>query len=90
MNRHLILPSGSSAKLEYAALTFELEEEHVQKPLYVFFRALNFTDDGSGHQGREGCLALYLEVEFQASTGTCGNHPSLQPSSQIAVLKDQG
>jgi hypothetical protein len=88
MNRHLILPSGSSAKLEYAAVSFEVEQQHVEKPLYVFFRALNFTDDGAGRQGREGCLALYLEVEFQASAGTCDNHPSPQPSSQIAVLKD--
>jgi hypothetical protein len=80
MNRHLVLPGGSAAKLEYAALSFEVEAEQAQKPLYVFFRALNFTEGGgtqSGSSGREGCLALYLEVEFQASSGDCGHYPSL-------------
>jgi hypothetical protein len=45
MNRHLILPSGTEAKLEYAAISFEVRPERAHKPLYVFFRALNFTDD---------------------------------------------
>lgn len=90
MNRHLILPSGSQVKLEYATLSFEVSNEHLHKPLYVFFRALNFTDDGSGHHGREGCLALYLEAEFRSAVPDCGRHASLQPSSQVAVLKDQG
>jgi len=34
--------------------------------LYIFFRALNFTDDGSGHEANEGCLSLYMEIEFSA------------------------
>lgn len=89
MNRHLILPAGTETKLEYAAVTFEVSQEHLQQPLYVFFRALNFTDDVSGPAGREGCLAMYLEVEFQSAGGECGRHPGLPPSSQITVLKDQ-
>ena len=66
MNRHLTLPNSRTAKLEYASLSFEVTQEHVSRPLYVFFRALNFTDDdGEGHAAMDGCLALYLEVEFR-------------------------
>jgi hypothetical protein len=65
MNRHLELPRGIEAKLEYAALSFEVTKDHLADPLYIFFRALNFTDDGAGHKAAEGCLALYMEAEFR-------------------------
>lgn len=65
MNSHLRLSSGTPAKLEYSSLSFTVHEEHVDKPLYVFFRALNFTDDGTGHAAAEGCLTLFMEVEFR-------------------------
>jgi len=26
---------------------------------------LNFTDDGTGHAAAEGCLTLFMEVEFR-------------------------
>jgi hypothetical protein len=66
MNRHLTLPNGRTGKLEYASLTFETREEHLSRPLYIFFRALNFTDDdGEGHKAMDGCLALFLEAEFR-------------------------
>lgn len=48
MNRHMLLPSGTGAKLEYAALSFDVADDHIDKPLYVFFRALNFTVEGNG------------------------------------------
>jgi len=66
MNSHLRLGSGTPAKLEQASLYFEVEEEHLKKPLYIFFRALNFTDDGTGHRANEGCLTLFLEAEYRA------------------------
>lgn len=65
MNRHLELPRGIEVKLEYAALSFEVTKDHLADPLYIFFRALNFTDDGAGHKAAEGCLALYMEAEFR-------------------------
>lgn len=87
MNRHLTLPGGRKAKLEYAALTFEAKSEHLSKPLYIFFRALNFTDDdGAGHEAADGCLALYLEAEFRASTPKCKHNPAIQPPTEIKKL----
>ena len=90
MNRHLTLPGGRTAKLEYAAVTFEATEDHLSRPLYVFFRALNFTDDdGEGHKAADGCLALFLEAEFRSSPSTCKQNPVLEASSEIKVLADQ-
>jgi hypothetical protein len=70
MNRHLELPRGNRMKMEYASLSFEVKEEHLWKPLYIFFRALNFTEDLNG-DNTEGCLALYLEIEFRAASIEC-------------------
>lgn len=51
MNRKMMLPGARAIKLEYAEVSFEVTEERIGKPLYVFFRALNFTDDnGEGHK----------------------------------------
>lgn len=90
MNHHLILPSGSEAKLERAALSFEVRQEHLGRPLYVFFRALNFTDEGTNQGEREGCLALYLEAEFKAAGAECGRFPNLDSSTYITTLADGG
>jgi len=50
MNRKMTLPGHRAIKLEYAEISFEVTEDQVGKPLFVFFRALNFTDDsGEGH-----------------------------------------
>ena len=65
MNRHLELPGGMPAKLEYASLSFEVTKEHLSNPLFVFFRALNFTEGDNGHKATEGCLAIYIEAEFR-------------------------
>lgn len=65
MNTHLRLASGTPVKLEYASLAFHIQEHHLNKNMYIFFRALNFTDDGTGHKANEGCLTLYLEAEFR-------------------------
>lgn len=87
MNSHLRLSSGTPAKLEYAALSFKVLEEHLDKPLYIFFRALNFTDDGTGHAAAEGCLTLYMEAEFKQSMQSCRSDPHLQQSSDIQTLR---
>jgi hypothetical protein len=90
MNRHLTLPRGQAAKLEYAALTFEATQDHLSRPLYIFFRALNFTDDeGAGHKAAEGCLSLYIEAEFRSTSTKCKNSPALEPSSEIKILEGQ-
>lgn len=90
MNRHLTLPGGRTAKLEYAALTFEATQDHLSRPLYVFFRALNFTDDdGEGHKAADGCLALFLEAEFRSSPSVCKHNPGLEAATEIKVLADQ-
>jgi hypothetical protein len=86
----LVLPSGTVVKQEYAALSFEVRSEQVGAPLYVFFRGVNFTDDGTTHRQREGCLALYLEVEFSPERSECGRNSRLEPSSSITTLQDQG
>jgi len=83
MNRHLELPGGKQAKLEYAALSFEVKKEHLSNPLYVFFRALNFTDDGEAHKAAEGCLAIYMEAEFRPQASECKHNPALESSSAI-------
>lgn len=88
MNRHLELPGGSEAKLEYAALSFEVTKEHLSDPLYVFFRALNFTDAGDGHKAAEGCLALYMEAEFRPHPSDCKHNAALESSSVIQTLTD--
>lgn len=76
MNSHMRLSSGTPAKLEYASLSFLVKEEHLEKPLYIFFRALNFTDDGTGHKANEGCLTLYMEAEFKLNLPACRSDPS--------------
>jgi len=86
MNRHLELPRGNRLKMEYAALSFEVKEEHLWRPLYVFFRALNFTEDFDAG-GTEGCLALYLEIEFRAAEVEC-KHDDNRQSTEVEVLKD--
>ena len=67
MNSHMRLSSGTPAKLEYASLSFLVKEEHLEKPLYIFFRALNFTDDGTGHKANEGCLTLYMRLNSSST-----------------------
>lgn len=52
------------AKLEHAYLNVDIEQSNLDAPLYIFFRALNFSDDGEGHESSEGCLSLYMEIEF--------------------------
>lgn len=89
MNRHLTLPSGSHVKLEHAQLSFEVTQEHAGNPLYVFFRALNFSDNGASHREREGCLALYMEIEFKPKKPECGRNPRLEPSTSIITIADQ-
>jgi hypothetical protein len=89
MNSHLRLGSGTPAKLEHASLSFEVEEEHLKKPLYIFFRALNFSDDGSGHRASEGCLTLFLEAEYRAQRSECRHDPALSPSTEIQTLHIQ-
>ena len=86
MNRHLELPRGNRLKMEYAALSFEVKEEHLWKPLYIFFRALNFTEDFDGDH-TEGCLALYLEIEFRSAAYDC-KHDENRQSTEIQILKD--
>lgn len=62
------------------------------KPLYIFFRALNFTDDDDrSHKSSEGCLALYLEAEFNAhpdQASHCNEDPELEPNREIQMLND--
>lgn len=89
MNSHLRLPGGQPAKLEHAALSFQVDEEHVNRPLYVFFRALNFTDDGDGRTAGEGCLTVFLEAEYRAEPSKCLHDPALEPSRDIQVLHGQ-
>ena len=88
MNTHLEFAGGRHAKLEYAAMSFEVTSEHLSTPLYVFFRALNFTDDGKAHKASEGCLALYVEAEFRPQASECKHSEALAPSSNIQVLED--
>lgn len=56
------MSGGRPAKLEYASLSFDVEQDHVDRPLYFFFRTLNFTEDGQSQT--EGCISLYMEAEF--------------------------
>jgi hypothetical protein len=77
MNSHLRLSSGTPAKLEYTSLSFQVHEEHLDKSLYIFFRALNFTDDGTSHKAAEGCLSLYMEAEFRQTMPSCRSDPHL-------------
>jgi hypothetical protein len=82
MNSHYRLPSGKSLKLEQATVSYEVTQQHIDQPLYIFVRALNFTDeDGSGHKSSDGCLALYFEIEYRASSHECYNDPTLSPDS---------
>jgi len=83
MNRHLELSGGRPAKLEYAAVTFEVTKDLVEKghPVYVFFRALNFSDDGTGHKAAEGCLTLFIEAEFRPDAGDCRHSPALKSTA---------
>lgn len=68
MNSHYRLPAGTTIKMEHATLSYEVPESLVGKNLYVFFRALNFTDeDGANHRKSDGCLALFMEIEFRAA-----------------------
>ena len=88
MNRHLTLSGERHIKQEYAQVHFQVESQMLHKPLYVFFRALNFTDDGAGHKASEGCLALYIEAEFREDSGKCKNNHALAPSTDIVNLGD--
>jgi len=88
MNRHLSLSGDRHIKLEYAQVHFEVGTQHLNRPLYVFFRALNFTDDGAGHRASEGCLALFIEAEFREDSGKCKNNHALVPSTDIVSLGD--
>jgi len=87
MNSHLRLSSGTPVKLEYTSLSFKVLEEHLQRNLYIFFRALNYTDDGTGHKAGEGCSTLYVEAEFRQSEPVCRNDPNLHPSNEIKSLR---
>lgn len=89
MNSHLRLSSGTPAKLEHTSLSFEVEDEHVKKPLYIFFRALNFSDDGTGHRAAEGCMTLFLEAEYRARRSECLHDSELRPSTDIQTLRIQ-
>ena len=82
MNRHLTTPQGTKVKLENAALSLTIESQYIGKPLYVFFRALNFTDtEGESHRDKAGCLTLYIESEFRTQDNECGRYSQLQPNS---------
>jgi hypothetical protein len=87
MNRKMMLSRDTPVKLEYAEVSLEITEEKLNKPLYVFFRALNFTDDEDrGHKQSEGCLALYLEAEFNAhpeQAKHCNDDERLEPLSHV-------
>jgi len=88
MNRHLVLSGGRPAKLEYTSLAFEVGHEHLDGPLYVFFRALNYTDNDEAHRATEGCLALFIEAEFNPIGTECLHNPAMTSSSSVEVLKD--
>jgi hypothetical protein len=60
----------------------------LHRPLYVFFRALNFTDDGASQKASEGCLALFIEAEFREDSGKCKNNHALIASTDIVSLGD--
>jgi len=90
MNRHLVLPRGTEAKLEYAAVSFEVSNDQQDAPLYIFFRALNFTDTADSASAKDGCLALYIEMEFRSSPVECQRSQSLKPNSQVNVLRERG
>lgn len=84
MNRHLLLSNNLPVKLEYASLTYQVEERDVGKSFYVFFRALNFTEE----QGNEGCSTLFIEAEFAPFTPQCLHNPELSPSTETIKLED--
>lgn len=83
MNTHLELAGGIPAKLEYAAASFEVKQDHVGKPLYIFFRALNFSEEGQEHKSTEGCLTLFIEAEFRTEMNDCNHHQLLKPSNDV-------
>lgn len=88
MNTHLELAGGIPAKLEYAAASFEVKQDHVGKPLYIFFRALNFSEEGQEHKSTEGCLTLFIEAEFRTEMNDCNHHQLLKPSNDVQQLKE--
>ena len=76
MNSHYRLPAGRTLKMEHATLSYEVPPKQVGKNMYVFVRALNFTDeDGANHESSDGCLALFMEIEFRAGKTHCNNDP---------------
>jgi len=88
MNSHFRVPgSGTAVKLEHAYLNFRLTDEHLNRPHYVFFRALNFTESATeGQKEDSGCLSMYIEAEFRADEPPCFRDQSLEPNSQIIKL----
>jgi hypothetical protein len=80
MNSHYRLPAGDTLKMEHATLSYEVPESLVGHNLYIFFRALNFTDEeGANHRASDGCLALFLEIEYRAAKASCFNDPQMRP-----------
>jgi len=76
MNSHYRLPNGRELKMEHATLSYEVPRALLDKDLYVFVRALNFTDeDGINHKSSDGCLALFMEIEYRAAVADCWNDP---------------
>lgn len=91
MNSHYRLPAGRTIKMEHATLSYEVPEGLVGQNLYVFVRALNFTDeDGANHINSDGCLALFMEIEYRANKTACNNDPQLLPNTgQITGLREE-
>ena len=91
MNAHYRLPNKKTLKLEQASVSYEITQQHIDEPMYIFVRALNFTDeDGSGHRSSDGCLALYFEIEYRAASHECFNDPILATSTEITQLSTSG
>lgn len=83
MNSHYRLASGKALKLEHAALSYQVQRDQVEEPLYIFFRAVNFTDaeTGAPSSDSKGCLSLFMEIEFRSIDYECHNDPQLQPNT---------
>lgn len=87
MNSHFRLPSSDSPiKLEHAFLNFEINQEMINKPLYVFFRALNFSSEEKTISKEEGCLSLFIEAEFR-SVASAGKYIICKDDSELLPNK---